>query len=172
MVYFLNRKTNGTRPSEENHACLRVARIYLLSVSGIMFVLGLMKLISATGAQLLLQELDPIIPMTNKFLFIVSGCVEIAISVILLWHVSVTLKLKLLAWISLVFVCYHLILRAYHWHGNCPCLGNATEWLHLSPRAANTLVGAFIMYFLFGSLLLLIYISRGRPGREVVAEGM
>ena len=123
----------------------------------IMAVLGVVKLVSSMGSQLILREPDPIIPITNRIVYIVIGCAELGLAFILSRRVNGILKLKLIASMAAVFCVYHVILLAYHWHGSCPCLGNATEWLHLDPPVAGRIVAFMNLYLFCGSVGILAY---------------
>lgn len=68
----------------------------------------------------------------------------------------------LLAWMTTNFLLYRLGLWWLDWKRPCPCLGNLTDALGISPAMADTIGKGLLAYLLVVSYALLILDWRGR----------
>lgn len=120
---------------------------------------ALAKLVSAYQTVGYLTLRDPLFEsMTNRQVLSGAAAVELVVVVLLIWVKSQPKQLSLIAWLSSLFLLYRVSLYLVSTPGYvpCPCLGNAAEWLHLSPTHLGWLVKAVLVYLLIGSYGLLI----------------
>jgi hypothetical protein len=58
------------------------------------------------------------------------------------------------------FAIYHCGMSFIGWHQPCPCFGNITDMIHITPVMANLIVKCFLIYLLAGSYLTSFFIWR------------
>jgi hypothetical protein len=130
--------------------------VYLKTVAVLLLLTGMAKLISAIQKVAALGLSDPLIRFLSfKQISIVAGIVEIAVALYIFKSSNVIRQLEMVAWLSLLFIAYHVGLYLIQFHGVCPCLGNANSWLKLSDNSINNLTLGLLAYFSIGSILML-----------------
>jgi len=136
-------------------------RWFCLSAGLILLLTGLAKVLSTLGINRMLEVADPVFGLKFRHLFMAVGLLELgAVFLILLTDLRPRLKLLLIAWLSTNFVIYRLGLWLMDWHQPCNCLGTLTDFLRLSPTAADWMLKAGLAYMLVGSYWLLWRIWR------------
>jgi len=128
-----------------------VEKWFILSAGLILLATGAAKIFSITGNQGILDVTDPVFGISFRHLMLIMGFLEITISMICLFTTKRNLSLGLIVWMATGFMMYRIGLWFVGWHGLCPCLGSFYDAIHLSPRLANLLVEAFLVYLLVGS---------------------
>jgi hypothetical protein len=144
----LNRSNGSERMRERSGKWLNR---FTLSSGVIFFIMGSVKIISAFGKAHILDQTDPITEVSFKHLMLIVGLVELFAFGICLFKTNCALKLNLIAWISTMFFLYRTGLWAIGWHRPCPCLGNVTDALHLSPIFTDFLVRCILAFLMIGS---------------------
>ena len=130
--------------------------LYLKSAGVLLCITGVAKLISASQKVAALEIPDPIMTfLPNKQIATIAGILELGIAIYVLQTRNTGKQLIAIAWISLLFVAYHFGLHMLHFHGLCPCLGNADKWLRLKDNTVNNITTCLIAYLFCGSLILL-----------------
>ena len=86
---------------------------------------------------------------------LVGSIAELNVAIILwLKHFSMY-KAYACLWLASIFTVYHIGLVVMHYHGMCPCLGTAFEWLPGGQALARSVTcGMIVLLYLLGSLLL------------------
>jgi len=87
------------------------------------------KLLSLSGHARILDQPDPILGLTNRWMYLVIGVVELLVVMYILFGRSRMAKSALLLWLGSNFAVYRL---AHWWLAvpePCACLGRATDWL-------------------------------------------
>lgn len=131
------------------------AAIWLSAVA--FFLASLMKIISATRSAGILASPDPIFPLSNRQVYVFVGLLEGVVVVVLLSKWPQRVKLLLVAALSTNFLIYRLGLLWLGIDSPCPCLGNAADWLHASPKTLGlvTKLALWVLIALsYGALLL------------------
>jgi hypothetical protein len=134
-----------------------VPRWFCLSAGLILLLTGLAKVLSTLSISRMLDVADPVFGLKFRHLFMGVGLLELgAAFLILLTDLRPRLKLLLIAWLSTNFVIYRAGLWLMDWRQPCNCLGTLTDFLHLSPTAADWLMKAALAYMLFGAFAFLL----------------
>jgi len=131
--------------------------IYISSVQVILSVTAFAKIFSAIGTDSILAVVDPIFGVSNRSLLIASGLLELSVVAYVYFCKSINTRKFLILWLASVFSLYRL---GIWWTGlpkPCPCLGNLTNALNLSPHAADTIMKIVLAYIVLGSFGLFGY---------------
>lgn len=113
----------------------------LLRIAGLLlFLVGLLKIVSAFSGVAYLAQPDPVLTfLNNKLVLLLAGNAELFLAgIILLVPKAWYARFGLLA-ICATFVMYRIGLSVLHVRSPCPCLGRASDWLHLTPRQVDSL---------------------------------
>jgi len=124
--------------------------IYLTAV--ILFVTALVKLSSTTGNAPILDWLDPLLPFSNRQVFIMGSALELGLSAFLFLGKERGAKTACIAWLASIYLIYRLGLW---WAGApnlCHCLGNLNARFPISPPALERIVWALLGWLVVGSL--------------------
>jgi len=131
------------------------------------------KLITAAGANHLLDMADPILLLRTRELLVFAACAEAAV----FWYISRkggsdcnrAVLLSCLGWCFLVY-------KALLWFRDpdhpCYCLGWLGKWLLLSERSIAVGTTAIATAFLAGGLLIVMSESRAHQRASSVAAGV
>jgi len=141
------------------------SRLYYLFVKSAGFVLLITasaKLISAAGSAHILQTDDPLLGVSFRNLFWMIGVTEVAVALICFFGNQLGLQAGLIAWLGTDFVIYRIGLLWIDFKKSCPCLGNLTDALHITPQTADTAMKIILAYLLLGSYATLFWLWRQR----------
>ena len=134
---------------------------YFIFVSGVCLVLSAVaKLISISGEAGILRELDPVFGISFKHLLLLAGLIECAVAAICLFSNRVWVQSILLAWLASCFLLYRFGMLWVGYHKLCPCLGNVTDALHVSPQMSDMAMKIILVYLLIGSYATLFWLWR------------
>jgi len=130
----------------------RVESIGRKIIGMILIVVGIVKLVSAAREVPINHVPDPLLPfLTFREMGIGAGVLELAIGVLLWIRRFASLHAKAVLWWGCVLSSYRLGLFLVGYHGACPCLGNAIDWL---PGAKGwgqpVLWGIILLLLLYG----------------------
>jgi hypothetical protein len=131
---------------------------FAMSAASILLITGLAKIVSGLGSAKILTYHDPLLLMSFRQLLLLAGIVELTISIVCVFEKKPKVSIMLLLWISLVFCSYRVGLYWIGYHRPCPCMGNLTDDLHLSPQIANLIMTGVLAYLLSGSLAASAYL--------------
>jgi len=132
-------------------------RWFVVSAGMILLITGLAKIVSAFGKALVLTQHDPVFQISFKNLMLFSGILELALSIFCFIGKNITLQAGLVAWLATCFLFYRLGIFWGGFNRPCPCLGNLTDALHISPRFADAATKIALTYLLIGSSVIYVY---------------
>ena len=145
-------------------------RWFLGLAGGALGITGLGKAFSAIGPARALDVPDPLIGIPFRQLMLLVGLAELLIAFFCLFSDRRRFSLLTVAWLSTNFLVYRLGLWFIGWHRPCGCMGNLTDLLHLSPRAADNIMKGVLAFLLVGSYGILLWQwSQRRAQAPVVA---
>lgn len=133
---------------------------FLCSAGVILLGTGVAKVISSVTGGPVLSTNDPVFGVTLRWLFGVTGVLEVTIALICVFHRHVAFSTVLVLWLSASFLVYRI---GWRWLGGasyCSCLGTMTEQLHLDPAAADLALKLALAYLLLGSAFALWMIQK------------
>jgi uncharacterized membrane protein len=133
---------------------------FVFSAGFVLLLTGVAKVWSAFGSARILQNSDPILGLQFNHLMFVTGALEMVAAYLCLFSKFCHLALILVAWLATNFVFYRLGLLWVGYHKPCPCLGNFTDALHISPQTADTAMKIILAYLLIGSYSALFWLWR------------
>jgi hypothetical protein len=128
---------------------------------------ALAKVGSSFGHANILRMSDPLIGLQFRYLFLVGAGMEAVVAWVCLFDKRTWLAAGLVAWLSTIFLTYRIGLVMIGWERPCPCLGNLTDALHISPEIADTWLKVILAYLLIGSCAVLFLLWRHRGKRAV-----
>jgi len=129
------------------------------SASLLLVVLAMVETISAFSGVRYLREFDPILTfLRNQQVLLIAGNILLCVGVlILLCPNSLEARLGLLA-LCATLILYRLGRYAMGVKSPCPCLGRASDWLHLTGNQADTLARLVLLAFvIIGSNSIVTY---------------
>ena len=136
---------------------MKIARICIVSAGIVLMTTGVAKLISAAGSAHILQSPDPILGISFRADFLIAGSIESAIALACLLGKRIGLQAGLVAWLSTNLALYRFCVWSVGWHRPCPCLGNLTDAIHVSPQVGDNVMKAVLAYLLIGSYAILFH---------------
>ena len=140
---------------------MKMARLFLYSAAGLLLATAAAKLISSLGHSRILLQRDPVTAFLFRDLFRVVSVVEIVIASVCLFSKRIWLSAGLMAWLATTFLSYRLVLLWAGYRRTCPCLGNLTDMLHISPQTADTAMKVVLGYLLLGGYATLFWLWKG-----------
>ena len=177
----LNRETEslGSIPSQSGGRATNrwqegcFLKLFLSSTATILFVTGPAKAWSSFGDSKLLGVSDPVLNVKFRHLMLIAGVTEITVALVCLVRKRRSLAVGLVAWLATNFAAYCFCLWWSGWHRPCPCLGNLTDALHISPQSADNISRAVLAYLLAGSYGWWLWRLRtSRPGAAPLGGGI
>jgi len=151
---------------------LKSIRFFIFSAGCLFLVTAVAKFISASGSAKILQNADPLFPISFRYVFIFAAIIEMIIGTICFLRKKEMLQAWLLAWLSTFFLLYRLGLVIVGYHEACPCLGHLTDALHVSPEVADNAMKVILAYLIIGSYGSLFWFWRHKniPASSLVNE--
>lgn len=144
----------------------KLTRLFIFSAGAILMATALAKFVSSSGSAPILEAQDPVLPIPIRYLFALVGAVETGVVGACFLSKRRWIPTALVAWLSTGFVLYRLGLVWVGYHGHCPCLGNVTDALHLSPFVVDWTMRFIVLYLLAGSYTTLCWhLQRMRKAR-------
>ena len=158
-----------TRCQSSGNNCFGIIFLYVKTSAVILFITGILKIFSAFGQSKILNQQDPVLGVPFYLLMFSSGSLELVVALYCYYNrCSLSGKLASLLWLSILFFIYRLGLFSSHWENHCPCLGNLSDMLHISPKTSNTILKYILGYLLAGSCISLLAIWRSSKIREFI----
>ena len=127
---------------------LRLVRLFIFLAAILLFATAAAKILSGLGDARVLQRHDPIFGIPYRHLFFLIGFLELAVSLFCFFGKRLIFKSGLVAWLSTCFLLFHLSLPWVGYKRPCPCLGNLTGAIHLSPVTASNIMRIVLIYLL------------------------
>jgi hypothetical protein len=138
----------------------QLGRIFLLSVGVLLLFTAGAKLWSALGDAKILDFPDPLWGVSNRRLLVATAAIEIGSALCLFTPIRLETKYLLSAWLGANFILYRIALAVFNPGKPCPCLGGASEMLHLSEATTNYLLSAMASYLFLVGLGLYFWQAR------------
>jgi hypothetical protein len=135
-----------------------ITRLFSYSAGFLLLITAIAKLISSLGNSPILALPDPIFAIPFRWMFCVVGIIELAIAYVCLFNEHIGLRTGLVALLSTNFALYRLGLLLVGYYKPCPCLGNLTDALGISPQTADTAMKIILAYLLIGSYATLFWL--------------
>ena len=109
-----------------------------------MIISAIAKFVSAAGNARVLGYLDPILALPFRDMFKVAGAAEMAVAAVCFFGKRIALQASLVAWLATTFLIYRIGLTWIGYHKPCPCLGNLTDAIDVSPQVADYVMKAVL----------------------------
>lgn len=100
---------------------------------------------------------DPITGLQFRYLMLVAGVLELLLATVCYSVRCQTYTPIIIAWFATSMLAYRLGLWAMGWHRPCPCLGNFTDAIHVSPVVADSIMKGIMAYLLASSYGVVFY---------------
>jgi hypothetical protein len=117
----------------------------------VFLVTAIAKLISACGTAAVLEIPDPILDISFRHLLWIIGISELIVALFCIFGNRTSFPTWLVAWFATSFLVYRITFILAGYKKPCPCLGNITDMLHISPKTADTAMKIILAYLLIGS---------------------
>jgi hypothetical protein len=130
---------------------------FVLAAGLLLLITATAKIISIFGSARILSQAAPLLPISFRVLLCISGTFELIVALTCLFSKRTLIQLTMIAWLASNFLIYRIALVAIGYHKPCPCLGNLTGILHLSPEAADSVMKLVLAYLLIGSYAILLW---------------
>jgi hypothetical protein len=140
----------------------RTMRLFFVSAGAVLFVTAAAKFIASGGSAHALQLPDPVLVAPSFLILRVAGSVELAVGAIGFSEATAKTKALVIGWLGLAFAIYRLGLLYTGHRVSCPCLGNLTEALSMSPHVADVISIAILAYILIGSCVSLVLLRKAQ----------
>lgn len=140
----------------------RLVKSFICSAGILFAITAVSKFISSFGSAGILQASDPILTISFRIVFRIVGSVELVTALFCFFGKPVILQTGLIALLTTNFVVYHLGVILLGYHKPCPCLGNLTDALHISPHTAGTVMEIILTYLLITSYVMLFWLWRNK----------
>ena len=140
---------------------MKLIRLFILSAGIILLLTGAAKFISASGSAAVLRTPDPVLHIPFRHLFWLVGVLELAVGAFCLLRKPFPFQAALVAGLASSFALYRVALKWLKYDKPCPCLGNLTGALGISPDLAASLMTGLFWYLFFGSYVILLLSLKG-----------
>jgi hypothetical protein len=148
---------------------VKIIRGFLISAGVLLMLTAVAKSVSAMGTSRALQLPDPVISLSYKHVFWITGILELCTGLTcIIKSRHPILPAGLVALLSTNLLVYRLILVWFGYHKPCSCLGTLAGKLHISPQTADTGMKIILAYLFVGSYATLFSIWRKTPQSLVV----
>jgi hypothetical protein len=150
-----------------------VSVCFAASVVAILAVTAVFKLVAAMGETRILSQPDPLLGFfSNRQIMVLAALLEGFVVGLMLWDRDRLRQVALVAWIGTVFLAYRLGLWWIGHEGSCPCLGNVTHSIGLSPSMEDLGVKILLGYLLLGSYSAVAWelFGRWKHGRSELSK--
>lgn len=142
----------------------RSVLFFVYSSATLLGITAIAKILSAGGDAHILLVQDPVLLMPYRYLFYIVGTCELFVAFHCVFGTRSGLKVALLAGLSTSLLAYRVGVWWLGFKKPCPCLGNLTDALHISPEGAGIMMKIVLAYLLFGSYLSLMWLRREQQG--------
>jgi len=149
---------------------MKLARLFLYSVTVILLATAAEKIICSFGHGRILLERDPVTALQFRNLFRLVSVVEGVIALACCLRERIWLATSLVAWLATGFLIYGIVLLWGDYRKPCPCLGNLTDMLHISFQGADTAMKIILGYLLLGSYATLFWLWKEKGKSSLPAS--
>jgi len=134
--------------------------VFLYSAGAFLLTTASAKLVSSFGSSRILQNSDPVLLLSFRNIFRIVGAIELVVAAVCFAGRSFHLRAWLVAWLTTAMVAYRACLWRVGYTKPCPCPGNLTDAVHISPKLADTAMKIILAYLLIGSYATLLWLGR------------
>jgi len=135
----------------------KIENYFIWLAAVLLFIMAAAELSSAFNNEQFLDQPDPFLFISSRYILILTGFIELLLSAFLLMAKNRSLKLGLLAWFATNLLVYRIGLQ---WQGApnySDCLGNFNDWLPIPPRILHVIMVGILIFWLTGSYGCLIF---------------
>jgi hypothetical protein len=131
----------------------------------ILFLTALLKVASALSGVAYLATPDPVLPfLTVRQVLLLSAQVEFVVAALLAAYPRSWYARHSLLSLCATFVVYRAGRYALHVRPPCPCLGRASDWLHVAPSDVDRL--ALCLLALLASAATVSIMANAKPEQQ------
>lgn len=131
--------------------------IFRFSTGALLAITGALKIMAVFSKVKILETPEPLFGIPFQYFFLIAGLIELFVAIVCLFGKNEQATALLLAWLSTCFLIYRVGLWWMDWKGPCKCLGNLTDWLHVTPSTADLLIKTILIYILVGSYSIIFF---------------
>lgn len=150
MVSSLRQQISSGPPAEKLAAGL------LKCAAAVLVTTAVLKLPGVWGGAPILQQADPLLAISTRWVMLGSAVVELALFVLLISLRSRMISGLLLAIVGAEFLLYHVTLAWFGLSGRCPCLGMIWQWMHVSDETAAIISWGLAAFLLLSGIAVLL----------------
>jgi hypothetical protein len=135
---------------------MKSSRVFSISAGAILLIASACKIVSAFQDRPYFHETDALFYfLNNRQLLFGEALIEMAIGLPVCFsrNIDQKTKLKLILWLSSLFIFYRLAVWWLGFAGPCRCLGNAVDWIGVRPQTLDVIMRILLAYLLGGSAL-------------------
>ena len=136
---------------------MKARKFFLYSAGLFLLLTAIAKVFGSFGSARILSEPDPLLQLQYRTIFRVVGCFELFVGLTCVVSKRLWIPTVLVAWLSTGFAFYHVGLTTIHYQKPCPCMGNLTDALHISPAVADAILKMILAYLFLGSYSILLW---------------
>jgi hypothetical protein len=137
----------------------KALKVFISSAVVLLLATSAAKFVSSFGHARILDRNDPIFQVSFRVLFLIVASLELGVSLFCILSKSILQRIAMVAWIATMFLAYRMGMILVGYNRPCPCLGNLTDSLHLSPQTATLATTTILIYLTIGSYLGLVLIG-------------
>ena len=135
--------------------------VYYARLAGVLLLIsGFAKIVSACGTSHILQMTDSVLNISYRFEFWAVGIIEVAVAGFCFSKGCLLWRIGLVALLATNFTFYRI---GMFWIGGrkyCPCMGNLTDAIGVSPQIADMVMKIILAFLLLGSYYNLFWLWR------------
>jgi hypothetical protein len=124
---------------------------FVKSAGVLLLITAIAKFVSVGGGSKILQSPDPVLGIPFKSLFLLAGIFEIVVAGFCFFGNRLEWQAAIIAGLCVSFVLYRCGLALVGYERPCPCLGNLTDALHISPTTGDAVARCILAYLILGS---------------------
>jgi hypothetical protein len=144
-----------------------LVKAFVYSTALMLFLTAAAKFVAVAGHQKVFEVRDPVLGVPFAILLSFVALFELIVATVCMLGERRELQLCLIAWLANMFLGYRIGLRWLDYHKPCPCLGNLTGALPISPGIADSVMKLVLAYLLIGSYTFLFWLRIGSRSRIV-----
>lgn len=134
----------------------KYSQIFILTSTFIFVAAGTAKALSALGDSNILNELDPLFGLKNRYLMFVVGVLELGVSAYLALGNHWLTKTFAIICLTTNITLYRIGLWWVDAKKTCGCLGDLSSSIGLSDQSADLIMKCILAYLLLGGIILII----------------
>lgn len=150
----------------------KAVRYYFYVAGVLLLTTAIAKLVSANGSARILDNPDPLFSVSFREVFRIVGAIEIFVAILCFSSRRVEMQTGWVAWLATNFVFYHIALVLIRYHRSCPCLGNLTDAIQISPYDAVIIMRGVSAYLFIGSYGILFWLWHQHVKAQALAASV